>query len=75
MCAVAAIIQHFLYGGHHSDPAAVGGGPGDPLGLYMYVCMHGHTYSKSMDQPGKVVNPARGQLNRVNKYFPVCVLA
>ena len=26
--------------------------------------MYGHTYSKSMDQPGKVTNPARGQLNR-----------
>ena len=24
------------------------------------------TYSKSMDQPGKVANPARGQLNREN---------
>ena len=31
--------------------------------------MYGHTYSKSMDQPGKVVNPARGQLNRENEYF------
>ena len=30
----------------------------------MYVCMYGHTYSKSMDQPGKVANPARGQPNR-----------
>ena len=29
----------------------------------MYVCMTTH-YSKSMDPPGKVVNPARGQLNR-----------
>ena len=29
-----------------------------------YVCMHGHTYSKSMDHPGKVVNSARGQLNK-----------
>ena len=28
------------------------------------------TYSKSMDQPGKVANPARGQLNRKNEYFP-----
>ena len=28
--------------------------------------MYGHTYSKSMDQPGKVANPARGQLNRKN---------
>ena len=26
--------------------------------------MYGYTYSKSMDQPGKVANPARGQLNR-----------
>ena len=31
---------------------------------YVSVCMYGHTYSKSMDQPGKVANPARGQLNR-----------
>ena len=30
--------------------------------MYMY----GHTYSKSMDQPGKVANPALGQLNREN---------
>ena len=27
------------------------------------------TYSKSMDQPVKVANPARGQLNRENEYF------
>ena len=26
----------------------------------------GHTYSKSMDQPGKLANPAHGQLNREN---------
>ena len=26
------------------------------------------TYSKSKDQPGKVVNPARGQLNRENEF-------
>ena len=26
--------------------------------------MYGHTYSKSIDQPGKVASPARGQLNR-----------
>ena len=31
-----------------------------------HVCMYmyGHTYSKRMDQPGKVANPARSQLNR-----------
>ena len=31
------------------------------------ICMYGHTYSKSMDQPGKVVSPARGQLNKKNE--------
>ena len=29
--------------------------------------MYGHTYSKSLDHPGKVANPARGQLNRKKK--------
>ena len=40
----------------------------------VYVCMV-VTYSKSMDQPGKVANPARGQLNRETKYSPVPVRA
>ena len=39
------------------------------------LCMYGHTFSKSMDQPGKDANPARGQLNRKNKYFPFRVRA
>ena len=38
----------------------------------MYVCIV-ITYSKNKDQPGKVVNPTRGQLNRNNEYFPVRV--
>ena len=39
--------------------------PVDPNSAIMYVCMYSHhTLSKSMDQPGKVANPARGQLNR-----------
>ena len=42
--------------------------------VYMYVCMV-ITYSKSMDQPGKVANPARGQLNRENEYSRVPVRA
>ena len=53
------------------------------LALVLYVCMYVPgmyvcrviTYSKSMDQPGKVANPAGGQLNRGNKYFPVRVRA
>ena len=32
--------------------------------------MYGHIYSKSMDQPRKVANPARGQLNREEKENP-----
>ena len=43
-----------------------------PVGV---LCVYGHTYSKSMDQPGKVANPARGQLNRENEYFSVRVRA
>ena len=38
-------------------------------------CMHGHTYSKIMDQLGKVANRARGQLDRDNESFPVRVRA
>ena len=41
----------------------------------VYVCMYRHTYSNSMDQPGKVASPARGQLNRENEYFSVRVRA
>ena len=40
-----------------------------------FVCIITHTYSKSMDQLGEVANPARGQMNRENEYFPVRVRA
>ena len=43
--------------------------------LYFIQYMYGHTYSKSMDQPCKVANPARGRLNRENEYFLVRVRA
>ena len=33
------------------------------------------THSKGKDQSGKVVNSARGQLNRENDFFPVPVRA
>ena len=41
------------------------------LSLFKYVDtakqqLYGHTYCKSMDQPGKVANPARSQLNEEN---------
>ena len=44
----------------------------------LFMLMYIPTYSKrlSMDQPSKVANPARGQLNRENVYyFPVRVRA
>ena len=42
--------------------------------MYYVVCsMHGHR--SSIDQPGKVANPARGQLNRESGYSPVRVCA
>ena len=41
-----------------------------PKGRWCYVCMYGHHIQQSMDQPGKVANPARGQLNR-EKIFPL----
>ena len=37
----------------------------------MYVCMV-ITCSNSMDQPGKVANPARGQPNREKSISPGC---
>ena len=43
--------------------------------FYLCMCVWSHTYSKSMDQPGKVANPARGQLNMENVCFPVRVRA
>ena len=49
------------------------------IGHTMYVCaniyravsMYACHIAKSMDQPGKVANPARGQLNRKNEHLPV----
>ena len=37
--------------------------------------MYSHTCSKSMDQPGKTANPARGQLDKENEYLPIRVRA
>ena len=41
----------------------------------LYDRVYGHHISQSIDRPGKVANPARGQLNRGNTYFPVPVRA
>ena len=36
----------------------------------VYVCLYGQHFQQGMDQPGKVVNPARGQLSKENIHFP-----
>ena len=43
--------------------------------VHHVVFIWSHIYSKSIDQPGKVANPARGPLNRENEYFPIPVRA
>ena len=45
------------------------------VGMLKAPAVYGHTYSKSIDQPVKVANPARGQLNRKNEHSPVPVRA
>ena len=37
--------------------------------------MCGNNNNNNKDQPGKVASPARGQLNRNNKYFPLLACA
>ena len=41
----------------------------------LFPHLYDHTYSKSMDQPGKVANPSRGQLKWEDEYFTVRVCA
>ena len=42
---------------------------------HLHKSMYGHHIQQSMDQPGKVANPARGQLNTENEYFPLSPFA
>ena len=41
----------------------------------VYMVIYDSHNNKSKDQPCKVFNPARGQLNRENDFFPVPVRA
>ena len=45
------------------------------LPFQVHPLTYDHTYSKRLDQPDKVANPARGQLNRENNHFPVLIRA
>ena len=47
------------------------------ISKHSLLILNGGLYnsSKGKDQPGKVVNPARAQLNRENELFPVPVRA
>ena len=44
------------------DTQSVGGGTADDMYVFMYLCVA--IPCNSMDQPGKVTKPARGQQNR-----------
>ena len=70
MCNLINTHTHYTHTHTHVIHAKL-----SPDTVLIVICMYGHTYSKSMDQPGKVANPARGQLNRENEYFPVRVRA
>ena len=65
ICASLSHIHYWYEVGNMLKVAAV------------YICMYvvTHIARTSMDQPRKVANPARGQLNRENDYFPVRVRA
>ena len=62
-----------------------GGGDDDTTPIHVYATSiidtnaryvwSSHTVQQSMDQPGMVANPARGQLNRENQHSPVPVRA
>ena len=43
--------------------------------MVTHIAMYGHTYSKSMNQLGKVANPACGELNRKNECFNISLSA
>ena len=43
--------------------------------LLYVMTIHTYIHSKSIDQPCKVANPARGQLNGEKEYFPVRIRA
>ena len=41
----------------------------------LFECMYGQHFQQSMDQPGMVANPVRGELNSENNFFSVPVRA
>ena len=50
--------------------------PGQPRRFLQLITPHEQRCEYACkDQPGKVATPARGQLNRENKYFPLLVCA
>ena len=56
VCTLGSLLSAMLFG----SISLTADGPQVAI-----VCMYGHhIYSKGKDQPGKVANPALGQLNR-----------
>ena len=62
--------QHYVVCGASTKNCALA------MNKYSVHVWPSHTwYSKNISQPGKLANPARGQLNRENEHFPVPVRA
>ena len=58
------ILLRYRCSPHHGSTRRHKTPQGSAKEVIVYVCMYGHTYNKSMDQPGKVANSVRGQLNK-----------
>ena len=67
------MLYLILYGTHRKQENLQLQCYGHKLKNRIINSMYDHTYSKSMDQPGKVANPARGQLSRKKTLFS-CLL-
>ena len=72
--AIVCKTQHYMYLRLHYISAVTSIRIVLDRWIQQYLCMV-ITYSKSMDHPGKVANPARSQLNRGNEYIAVRVRA
>ena len=62
-------IKNPLFGVSERNKTYQGGG-GYIQFMILYLLMYDHTYSKSKHQPGKVANPACGQLKRERNISP-----
>ena len=69
-------VQRRVGGGQNTHESTLSECCGLITVVWQDVCfVYGQHNEQSMNQSGKVGNPARGQLNKENDYFPVSVHA